>query len=307
MTKRVYIIITLALCAALLTGCVGRSVATEPTEAPTASPTSEPTATPEPPSTEPDPTASPEKNGMYDLLTGVFDNYHFGTAGSSLKGAWYAAAIVDWSVKNGGAAVVNGARAWDRGLETEYGESFAEKLTSVYAIAMSLYGQGKGVLTDCGWEGAWDHSTGEIRTAFEPLFPALGMEAPVVWRVYYPDAEVMHLRAEGVLLEQEDLVDITKDLNAALDGYVLREEALILRAELDGGVLALELNDALAEQIRSYGTSGEYLTIAAIVNTALDNLPEARSVRLTVKGAPLETGHNIYDTDMTFIREEAER
>ena len=95
MTKRVYIIIALVLCAVLLAGCAGRTIAPESTEAPTASPTSEPTATPEPPSTEPEPTASPEKNGMYDLLTGVFDNYHFGTAGSSLKGAWYAAAIAN--------------------------------------------------------------------------------------------------------------------------------------------------------------------------------------------------------------------
>ena len=181
LTKRVYIIIALTLCAALLTGCVGRSVATEPTETPTASPTSEPTATPEPPSTEPDPTASPEKNGMYDLLTGVFDNYHFGTAGSSLKGAWYAAAIVDWSVKNGGAAVVNGARAWDRGLETEYGESFAEKLTSVYAIAMSLYGQGKGVLNDCGYEGYIDseyEGPGRSARRSNPCSPRWGWKRP---------------------------------------------------------------------------------------------------------------------------------
>ena len=300
MTRKVYIIVSLLLCAALLAGCVGRSAAPEPTDAPTASPTSAPTATPEPPSTQPDPTAAPERNGMYDLLSGVFDHYHFGVAGSSLKGAWYAASIVDWGMKNGGEAVVNGARAWDRGLETEYGESFAEKLTSLYTIALSFYGQGSAILTDCGWEEEWSYGTKDVRAVFEPLFPALGMDMPRVVCVYYPDTEVMYLRAEGVVLGPEDQVDITKEINAALRGYVLHDAAAIENAQLDGSELTLSLNSALAEKIRSFGTSGEYLTVAAIVNTALDAVPEAESVTLRVNGAPLETGHNIYESPLTF-------
>ncbi len=300
MKKRVFILLSLLLCVSLLAGCSDAAAAPEATETPSFTP--EPTATPEPPSTMPDRTAAPEKNGMYDLLTGVFDNYHFGTAGSSLVGARYAASIVDWGLKNSSAAVVNGARAWDRGTETEFGESFQEKLTSLYTIALSLYGQGKGVLSDCGWEGEWNCSTAEIRSVFEPLFPALGMDMPIVWRVYYPDAEVMYLRADGVRLTEET-VDITKELNAALKGYVLQDGAEIRKADLTDGVLTLDVNETLAGQIRSYGTSGEALTIAAIVNTALDNITEAQSVMLTENGTPLETGHNIYDTPMTFYEE----
>ena len=302
MKKKVYIIITLALCLSLLAGCGGGGAPAEPTKAPTF--TEAPTATPEPPSTVPDPTAVPEKNGMYDLLAGVFDSYHFGTAGSSLTCARYAASIVDWGVKNGGEALVNGARAWDRGLETEFGESFEEKLTSVYTTAMSFYGPGTAILGDCGWEGEWTYSADQIRGVFEPLYPALGMETPRVVRVYFPDAEVMHLRAHGTVLRPEDQVDITHELNAALDGRVLTDGAAIAGAELTGGELTLELNEALAGKIRSFGTSGELLTVASLVNTALECVDGAQSVRLTVNGETLETGHNIYDQPMTFIEVE---
>ena len=300
MTKRVYIIIIWTLCASLLSGCVGRSAAPEE-PVPSAPPAA--AATPEPPSTVPDPTTEPEKNGAYELLSGLFDNYHFGVAGSSLTGAWYAASLVDWGVKNGGEALISGARAWDRGLENEYGERMEDKLTSLYALAFSFYGQGKLVLADCGWEGEWDYSTAQIREVFEPIYASLSLDRPSLWRVYYPDSEVMYLRAQGVTLKSDDLVDITQSLNAALKDFVLRNGAAIHSAVLNNGVLTLELNRVLEEQIRAYGTSGELLTVAALVDTALDNVPGAESVMLTVNGAPLETGHNIYDRSMGFMEE----
>ena len=233
MTKRVYIIIALTLCLALLAGCAASASAPSAAVEPTATPS--PTATPEPPSTRPDPTAVPEKNGMYELLSGVFDNYHFGTAGSSLICAWYAASIVDWGVKNGGSAVVNGARAWDRGPETEFGESFEDKLASVYAAALSLYGAGTGILDDCGWQGEWTYSAADVRAVFEPLFPALGMSPPFAVRVYYPDGDLMYLRVQGMVLDRSETVDITQTLNTVLAGYVFNDGAGIKTAALENG------------------------------------------------------------------------
>ena len=296
MTKKVYIIISLLLCFVLLAGCTG---AAEPSSGPEAA-----VSVPEPPSTMPDPTAVPEKNGMYDLLTGVFDSYHFGTAGSSLTAAWYAASITDWGMENGGAAVVSGARAWDRGLETEYGESFSEKLDSIFAAALSLYGAGTGVLSDCGWEGEWTWSARDVRSVFEPIYPALGLDTPLTVRVYYPDSEVMYLCAQGMVLDRGLEADIPELLNSALSGYVFREGAAIAGAGMENDTLTLELNDALASQIRSYGTSGEMLTVAAVVNTALDAVREAESVRLTVRGTPLETGHMIYNEPVRFYEQD---
>ena len=300
MTRRVYIIIALMLCFALLAGCAGSAAAPAATEAPA----SVDPYMPGPPSTEPDPTAVPEKNGMYDLLAGVFDSYHFGTAGSSLTAAWYAASITDWGMKNGGAAVVSGARAWDRGTETEYGESFSEKLESICAEALSLYGAGTGVLSDCGWTGEWTWSADDVRSVFEALFPALGLETPFAVRVYYPDSEVMYLRAQGVILDRSETVDITNMLNTLLEGYVFNDGAAIASSALEDGVLTLDINEGLAARIRAYGTSGEMLTTAAIANTALDAVKGAQSVLFTFRGVPLETGHMIYDMPVGFYEQD---
>ena len=78
MKKRVCVI-SLLLCAALLTACA--APAAEPGNAapaatgePAVTATPEPTATPIPPSTEPDPTASPEKNGAVDVEIHRYDS-----------------------------------------------------------------------------------------------------------------------------------------------------------------------------------------------------------------------------------------
>ena len=85
---------------------------------------------------------------------------------------------------------------------------------------------------------------------------------------------------------------------------MLQEDAAILSAELyDDATLRIDLNDAAAAQIRSYGTSGELLTVRSIVNTALEFVPAAERVTLTVNGGVLETGHEIYDYPMTFTEE----
>ncbi|MBR6114642.1 MAG: GerMN domain-containing protein [Oscillospiraceae bacterium] len=309
----------LALCLALLTGCGAQTQSKTPettdapaaaentavpettdTPAPTEAPA--PTATPEPPSTMPDPTPAPEKNGMYELLAGLYDYYHYGVAGSSLTAAWYAASIVDWGVQNGTEAVRVGCAAWDRPMVNEYGEKLSDKLNSVYTLALSFYGAGTGVLSDCGWGGEWSYSGGDVQQVFRMIYPALGLETPIVLRVYYPDSEVMYLRADGVILDGADMESMASALNAALTYRVFDENAKILSAALDGGELHLDLNSAFADQIRACGTSGELLTISGLVNTAIE-YTGADAVRITVEGETLETGHNIYDTPLTFYEE----
>ena len=60
-------------------------------------------------------TVTPEKNGLYDALCDLFNNYHEGTAGCSLTGARIAATIMDFSLTNGMDAVRSGAAAFDLG------------------------------------------------------------------------------------------------------------------------------------------------------------------------------------------------
>ena len=320
MKRKASLLLALALCLAL-TGCTSRPSSSQPraesaetgeaasetaAPAPAGTPaqadTAQETASPEPPATMPDPTPAPEKNGMYDLLADIFDNYHFGIAGSTLTGARYAASLVEWGVSSGPDAVRAGAAAWDRGLENEFGESLEEKLTGLYAMALSFYGEGTRILDDCGWTGEWNHSGADIHAVFRQIYPGLGLDTPLVLRAYYPDSEVMHLRACGLQIMPEESGDMLSALNAVMRG-VLEGENPILSAELDGTVLRLDLTGDAAAQIRAYGTSGELLAVQGIVNTALEYVTGADSVMLTVNGGTLETGHNIYDYPMTFTEE----
>ena len=304
--KNLTVICALVCAFALLTACgPAAAPAAAEDEDFSVSATAAPPATPEPPSTAPDVTAVPDGTDGIDvsaftgLLEGVYDNYHFGTAGSSLTAAWYAAAIVDWGARNGAEAVRQGCAAFDREMVNEFGEDLADKLDSLYSVALSFYGEGTRVLDDCGWEGDWTWSGGDVHQVFKMIYPALGLETPVVVRVYYPDSEVMYLRAQGVKLETEDAASTQSALNAALAGRVFSEGARILSADFESGTLTLDLNAAFAEQVRAFGTSGELLTISSVVNTAID-FTGANAVVITVEGAPLETGHNIYNEPIEY-------
>ena len=73
----------------------------------------------------------------------------------------------------------------------------------------------------------------------------------------------------------------------------LPEGSAVLSAE-EGDPVKLDMNAAFGEGMMSTGTTGEILYLGALVNTVLD-YTGAKHVELTVEGAPLETGHNLYD------------
>ena len=82
---------------------------------------------------------------------------------------------------------------------------------------------------------------------------------------------------------------------------VLSEGTEILSEEIVGTCLHLDFNTAFQTHIGSTGTSGEYLIIGSLVNTFLDNFKDAiESVYITVNGEILESGHVIYDFELTY-------
>ena len=295
--KIVSVLLGLAM---LLTACGGRQTAPEPTEAPTAPPevTAAPEITPEPPSTVPDPTLTPEKNGMYDLLCGLMDSYHPGTAGSSLTAAWYAASIVDWFCQNPGPATAAGTGAWDRPMENEFGETLRDKLDAVYAQALLLTVTDKGLLEDCGYTGSWDHTSRVVRSAFQALYTGLDLSVPFPVLVWSPDDN-----AEGFVISVAWADSITPaGLSAVMQDTVLLSGSAINTWDDSDGSFRVDMNAAFEAQIRSMGTAGEYLYLGSLVNTILDAWG-ADSLLLTAEGQPLETGHEIYDYPLTFFKE----
>lgn len=315
--KFVTVFLTLAVCTALLAGCTpppAQPAATSgnATAAPTAmpeatpEPTAEPTAAAEPAGGDSSPLpadtgvpATAEKNGMYDALCDLFQNYHPGTAGSSLTGARIAATIVDFSLTNGPDAVRSGAQAFDLGEETEFGEKFTDKLAMMYETAMGLYGEsGKSLLTDGGYTPAhYPYTAKDVRDAYIAIFDARGYELPAVVRVYRINANADGFLAVGFRLDAEE---ITADaLNTAMNGLLFENGAALNAVEVDeAGHIKADLNDAFAAQVRSFGTSGEYYLVGGVVNTLLD-VYDGADVTLTVNGAPLESGHAVYDTALT--------
>ena len=312
-------LLALILCATLMTACSPKpeqpaatsgNATAAPTATPeaTAEPTAEPTSAPTP--TPPEATAVPEKtdtavpataekNGMYDALCDLFQNYHPGTAGSSLTGARIAATIVDFSIANGPDAVRAGAQAFDLGEETEFGETFAEKLAIMYETAMGLYGEnGKSLLTDSGYTPThYPYAAKDVRDAYIEIFTARSYDLPAVVRVYRINANADGFLAVGVRLDGEE---ITADaLNAAMNGLLFENGAAFHTVTVDeAGHIKADLNDAFAAQVRSFGTSGEYYLVGGVVNTLLD-VYDGADVTLTVNGAPLESGHAVYDTALT--------
>lgn len=316
-------LLALILCATLMTACSPKpeqpaatsgNATAAPTATPeaTAEPTAEPTSAPTP--TPPEATAVPEKtdtavpataekNGMYDALCDLFQNYHPGTAGSSLTGARIAATIVDFSIANGPDAVRAGAQAFDLGEETEFGETFAEKLAIMYETAMGLYGEnGKSLLTDSGYTPThYPYAAKDVRDAYIEIFTARSYDLPAVVRVYRINANANGFLAVGVRLDGEE---ITADaLNAAMNGLLFENGAAFHTVTVDeAGHIKADLNDAFAAQVRSFGTSGEYYLVGGVVNTLLD-IYDGADVTLTVNGAPLESGHAVYDTALTRFAE----
>ena len=312
-------LLALILCATLMTACSPKpeqpaatsgNATAAPTATPeaTAEPTAEPTSAPTP--TPPEATAVPEKtdtavpataekNGMYDALCDLFQNYHPGTAGSSLTGARIAATIVDFSIANGPDAVRAGAQAFDLGEETEFGETFAEKLAIMYETAMGLYGEnGKSLLTDSGYTPThYPYAAKDVRDAYIEIFTARSYDLPAVVRVYRINANADGFLAVGFRLDAEE---ITADaLNTAMNGLLFENGAALNAVEVDeAGHIKADLNDAFAAQVRSFGTSGEYYLVGGVVNTLLD-IYDGADVTLTVNGAPLESGHAVYDTALT--------
>lgn len=313
-------LLALILCVSVMTACSPKpeqpaatsgnassgNAAAEP--AATAEPTSAPTPVPPettamPEKTDTSVTVTPEKNGLYDALCDLFNNYHEGTAGCSLTGARIAATIVDFSIENGVDAVRSGATAFDLGEETEFGEKLTDKLTMMYETAMGLYGEsGKNLLTDAGYTPAhYPYSAKDVREAFTAIFAERGYEVPAVVRIYRSDANAEHFLAFGFALDGTEITAET--LNGAMDGLIFENGAAFntVTVDKDGHVKA-DMNEAFAVQLRSLGTTGEHFLVGGIVNTLLDAF-DGTDVTLTVNGAPLESGHAVYDTALTRFEE----
>ena len=145
-----------------------------------------------------------------------------------------------------------------------------------------------------------DEGTTEIATA-----PATEPETEPVTEtitgrtvtIYYGNAN-----ADGLESAEVQVEDLTMDiLVEQLIAYgVLAADVQIRTMEIDGTCLLLDFNTAFADHANTMGTSGEMILFGSVVNTFLTAWPEADSVYITAGGEIIETGHNVYDFELTF-------
>lgn len=109
--------------------------------------------------------------------------------------------------------------------------------------------------------------------------------------VYVPDEQGESLTPVGA--DAKDDSDQAL-IDALIQAGSLPEGVKVQSSETADGILTLDLNTVYGDAVRASGTTGESMLIFSLVNTFV----QARgvdSVLLTVDGAPLESGHEIYD------------
>lgn len=114
--------------------------------------------------------------------------------------------------------------------------------------------------------------------------------------IYYGDDNCEYLLSEETQIPELDpqaLADLLYDKGVFSHRFVVNS------CKVEEGLIELDLDEHFEEMLQSTGTSGEYIMMGSLVNTFLDAY-EADELRLTVEGETLETGHSIYDWNLTF-------
>lgn len=114
--------------------------------------------------------------------------------------------------------------------------------------------------------------------------------------------------ADGLETEMIAVPDITPEViisNLAKHNIVsidtkVNEFAVNKEEERGRTIIVLDMSKAFGEYIRTMGSSGESVIIAALTDTFLTAY-EADALKLSVEGSVLETGHRIYEEELTYM------
>ena len=81
---------------------------------------------------------------------------------------------------------------------------------------------------------------------------------------------------------------------------VLPDDVSVRSFCIDDGLITVDFNQAFGDAVCTMGTSGEYMIVGSVVNTFLDAFG-AESLCFTADGRILESGHTVYDFEMTHF------
>lgn len=113
-------------------------------------------------------------------------------------------------------------------------------------------------------------------------------------RIYFGNADASDFETENVLVQQISADEIWNQL---IEKGVIPMDVTILsckETEQEGKkALELDVSEKFSTYLNGLGTSGEYITVGSICNTFLDAF-DSETIRITVEGKKLETGHAEY-------------
>ena len=116
--------------------------------------------------------------------------------------------------------------------------------------------------------------------------------------IYHGNDNADGFETTEVTIEILDANILTQKL---VEAGVLAEGTTLLSHEVVDTCLYLDFNEAFLTHLNTMGTSGERMMIGSVVNTFLTAYPEAESVSITANGQIMESGHVIYDFELTFF------
>ncbi|MDI9589778.1 MAG: GerMN domain-containing protein [Acidobacteriota bacterium] len=115
--------------------------------------------------------------------------------------------------------------------------------------------------------------------------------------VYHPNETVDGFDEKTVEVTSIDEQVIVEQLILA---GVLPVDTSVNSIESEAGQLRVDFNSKFRDAVSGVGTAGEYVNIGSVVNTFLVAY-DAKEILITVDGEVLESGHNIYDSPLTFF------
>ena len=136
----------------------------------------------------------------------------------------------------------------------------------------------------------------EITTEPPTDAPTEPVHIPVT--IYHGNDNADGFETLEVTVEILEASTITQKL---VETGVLAEGTALLSLDLVGTCLHLDFNEAFLTRLNTMGTAGERMMIGSVVNTFLTAYPEAESVYITGNGEIMESGHVIYDFELTFF------
>ena len=122
----------------------------------------------------------------------------------------------------------------------------------------------------------------------------------ILLNIFVPDENAENFNTIPTVISTADAEEIVMLL---IEHSILNIDISLNSAEIVGKQLNLDFSQTFADQLKTYGTSGERMMMGCVVNTFLSayDAYDVESVYITVDGEILESGHVIYDFPMSFF------